>query len=359
MRDGPLNGGLTAFVFALSFPLAYYSSEARGYAPAVCLTLLALWWLLRYCDTQRSSDVAGFWASSVLAMMAHATFVFAFIGMLLWTDSHAERITGSVRKATHITLRAFVVPGIAIGVFYLVSLRGMRIGGGPPYWLFEVVTQTLSLLAGGAMEAPAVWIAAAASVAVFVAAVTWLKARQDDRWLLYVACCFVVPGLFIVLTQPRVLVPRYLVIPMALALLPISQWLAFLLSRQGVSRALAVSLLTLYVTGNTVHFARFASTGRAHHREALADMLEAAHGGPVTLGATGQKPGERFRTGLMVNHYADLLGSGRIRLYETTEHAGADFIIREGRGDGEHYRDRRDNLLHPLASLPELGAGGS
>ena len=31
-RDGRLNGGLTALVFAWSFPLAYYSSEARGYA---------------------------------------------------------------------------------------------------------------------------------------------------------------------------------------------------------------------------------------------------------------------------------------------------------------------------------------
>lgn len=343
-RDGPLNGGLTAFVFALSFPLAYYSTEARGYATAIMLTLLALWWLWRYCDSQRWSDAVGFWVSSLLAMMAHASFLLAFIGMLVWTDSHSERMTGSVRRATRITMRAFIVPGIAIGVFYLVCLRGMRIGGGPPYRLIEVATQTLSLLAGGAMDAPAVWIAAAAGAAVFVAAVAWLKARQDDRWLLYVACCFVVPGLFIVLTQPRVLMPRYLVIPMALALLPISRWLAFLIRCQGVSRAFAVSLLTLYVTGNTIHFARFASTGRGHYRQALTDMLEAAHDGPVTVGATGQKPGERFRTGLMVNHYAGLLGSERLRLYETTEDAGADFIIREGRGDDEHYRDRRDNL---------------
>ncbi len=343
-RDGPLNGGLTALVFAWSFPLAYYSSEARGYAPAVCLTLLALWWLLRYCDTQRSSDAAGFWVSSVLAMMAHASFLLAFIGMLLWTDSHAERITGSVRKATRITLRAFVVPGIAIGVFYLVSLRGMRIGGGPPYWLLEVATQTLSLMVGGAMDAPTVWIAAASSAAVFVAAVSWLKARQDDRWLLYVACCFVVPGLFIVVTQPRVLMPRYLLIPVALALLPISQWLAFLLSRQGVSRALAIGLLALYGTGNTVHLAKFASTGRGQYQAALADILEAAPREPVTVRSAGHKPGEQFRTRLMVNHYANVLGSGRIRLYEATEPAGADFIIREGRGDGEHYRDWRGNL---------------
>ena len=343
-RDGPVNGALTALVFAVSFPLAYYSSEARGYATAVCLTLLALWWLLRYCDSQRWSDAAGFWVSSLLAIMAHASFLVAFIGMLAWTDSHAQRLTGSVRRATQTTLRAFVVPGIAIAVFYLVSLRGMSIGGGPRLSLFEVATQALSLMAGGAVDAPAVWIAAAAGAAVFVAAISWLKARQDDRWLLYVACCFVLPWLFIVVTQPRVLMPRYLVIPVAMALLPISQWLAFLLGRPGLSRALAVSLLALYVTGHTVHFARFASTGRGHYRKAVADILEAAHGGPVTLGATGQKPGERFRTRLMVNHYADALGSGRIRLYEATEPAAADFIIREGLGDGEHYRDRWDNL---------------
>ena len=186
-------------------------------------------------------------------MMAHASFVFAFIGMLLWTDSHAERITGSVRKGTHLTLRAFVVPGIAIGVFYLVCLRGMAIGGGPPYSLLEVATQTLSLMVGGAIDAPTVWIAGAASATMFVAAVSWLKARQDDRWFLYVVSCVVAPGLFIVLTQPRVLMPRYLLIQVALALLPISQWLAFLLTRQGVSRALAIVLLALNGTGNTVH----------------------------------------------------------------------------------------------------------
>ena len=122
-------------------------------------------------------------------MMAHASFLLAFIGMLLWTDSHAERIAGSVRKATQITLRAFVVPGIAIGVFYLVSLRGMTIGGGPPYSLLEVATQTLSLMVGGGLDAPIVWMASAAGAAVFGAAVSWLNARQDGRWLLYVASC--------------------------------------------------------------------------------------------------------------------------------------------------------------------------
>ena len=343
-RDGRLNGGLTALVFAWSFPLAYYSSEARGYASAVCLTLLALWWLQRYCDTQRSSDAAGFWATSVLAMMGHASFVFAFIGMLLWTDSHAERISGSVRKGMHLTLRAFVVPGIAILVFYLVCLRGMAIGGGPPYSLPEVATQTLSLMVGGPLGAPTVWIAAAASAAAFVAAVSWLKARQDDRWLLYVASCVVVPGLFIVLTQPRVLMPRYLLIPVALALLPISQWLAFLLSRQGVWRALAIGLLALYGTGNTVHLAKFASTGRGQYRDALTDILGATPHEPVTVRSAGHKPGEQFRTRLVVNHYADVLGRGRTRLYETTEPAAADFIIREGRGDGEPYRDGWGNM---------------
>ena len=149
-RDGGVTGALTALVFALSFPLAYYSSEARGYATAIFLTLLALWWLWRYCDGQRWPDAAGFWISSLLAMMAHASFVLAFIGMLVWADSHAQRLTGSVRTATRITLRAFVVPGMAIVIFYLVCLRGMRIGGGPRYSLFEVATHTLSLLAGGA-----------------------------------------------------------------------------------------------------------------------------------------------------------------------------------------------------------------
>jgi hypothetical protein len=342
-RDGPLNGALTALMFAWSFLLAYYSSEARGYAPAVCFTLLALLSLLRYCDTQRSSDAERFWGFSVLAMMAHASFVFAFIGMLLWTGTHAERMTGSIRKATHITLRAFVVPGLAIGVFYLVSLRGMAIGGGPVYSLPEVSTQTLSLMVGGPIDTPTAWIAAATSVAAFVAAVLWLKARQDDRWILYVASCFVVPVLFIILTKPRVLMPRYLLIPVALGLLPISQWVTFLLSRQGVSRALAIGLLAIYGTGNTIHFVKFASTGRGQYRDALTDILETTRHEPVTVRSASVKPGERFRTRLVVNHYSDVLGRGRIRLEEGTEPAAADFIIREGRGDGEYYRDPQGN----------------
>ena len=317
-RDGRLTGILTAIVFALSFPLAYCSSEARGYAPAVCLTLLALWWLLRYCDTQRSSDAAGFWVCSVLAMTAHASFLLAFIGMLLWTDSHAERITGSVRQATRITLHAFVVPGIAIGVFYLVSLRGMTIGGGPPYSLVEVAMQTLSLMVGGAIDA-ADGLDRRGS----------RRRRVRCRGLMaegpsgppMAPVCRLLPG------RTRVVYPvdPATRVDAALSADPGGVGAAAALSvarisiqPPGGSRAFAIALLALYVTGNTVHLTKFASTGRGHYHEALTDIMETAPREPVTVrsrsearGAVSDRAGgQLLRRGARAGPHPALRSSG-------------------------------------------------
>ena len=69
-RDSPTTAVVTAVLFATSAAFVFYSSEARGYATAVCLLLVAWSCLRRYAESPGLQWLLGFAISSIAGVMS-------------------------------------------------------------------------------------------------------------------------------------------------------------------------------------------------------------------------------------------------------------------------------------------------
>ena len=91
-------GLLTAAVFAASYIQIQYSSEARGYAPAVFFGMVALYAMLRGATTASSRWIAAYWSGCILGMLSHAVFIPIQLGGIALSAHIAWRRTTSWPK---------------------------------------------------------------------------------------------------------------------------------------------------------------------------------------------------------------------------------------------------------------------
>jgi hypothetical protein len=82
LRGGLLPAAVTMLIAAMSYPLIVYSSEARGYAPAIFLSLLCFL-LVEHNNKYRSNAaIVLFWITAILAVLSQllAVYVLAALG---------------------------------------------------------------------------------------------------------------------------------------------------------------------------------------------------------------------------------------------------------------------------------------
>jgi len=90
-RRGSVAAIVAAALVAFSFPLVFYSSEARGYSPAVFFALLAFDAMLHYVDRPGWLSAIVFNMACILGFLAHLTFVHFYLAALYWTLLRARR----------------------------------------------------------------------------------------------------------------------------------------------------------------------------------------------------------------------------------------------------------------------------
>jgi hypothetical protein len=334
-RQSRSAGGLAAFLFATSFIMVFYASEARGYATVSWLTLAAWYSMERYAESPRVRWAVAFAACSALGVMAHQTFVLFFLGAYVWYDAHLQRTNRSLRSATTSTFRLFVAPTAFIAVFYVAALLGQEIGGGPPYRLIAVVAQTLAAVSGGPLSGAGLWMAAIAVAAVFAGAIASARRSGDDRWILYLATGLIIPAIIIIVRQPSTLSPRYFVVPVTVLLVAAASWFARSMVQSRLAAIGVAALLTAHVAGSMVHITR-ASTWRGHYREALQQILASSDGDIITVSSADSYGGHDFRTQLLIDYYRRRVAGGQRIQYVTSRDypsAGTNWAIRESLGD--------------------------
>jgi hypothetical protein len=318
--------------FAGSYLLSYYSSEARGYAPVACMVVFAWYCLQRYLDTSRWAFAVGFWMCSALGVMSHPTYIQFLLGAFVWGDVHSQRTQRNLRSAAWVTARAFVPAMAFVGVFYIVSLSGLTISGGPPYVFTRVVAQTFSVIGGGPLDGGYMWAAALVVGAVFAISIFDAHRHNDDRWWLYLNVGLVIPAIFVGFSRPLVLFPRYFLVPIVVALMSMSVFVARLLASSGWRRVLGMSLILLYVSGGVIQVASLSTHGRGEYRNLVADILKGASNETMTVGSAPQSAGPDFRNGMLVEYFSRLLGADdRVQFVTEANYGpeGTDWLIRE------------------------------
>ena len=302
LRAGRLEAVLAGWLVAGCSWLVLAGAEARGYGLAVCFALLALDALWSYLDTGSRPALVLFWLAVVLGFGSHLTFVHAFIGLVVWSLRRFARQRRSAGDEVRRLLVVHGVPGAFLAAFYLTSIRGMDVGGGPSLGIGEVLTRLVGLGLGGPEGGWAVLPFALAACLLLAGGLWLLWRRGNDVWVFFAVAIVGSPGLFLV-RRPPILFERYFLIPLVFFLVLSAFALGALVRDGGARRAVALALLGVFLVGNARTVGDFIRVGRGQFHEALAWVLEHDPGNVVRV-TGGPDWRDNLRTRRYVRFYA-------------------------------------------------------
>ena len=305
-RDGETAAIVTALLFAVSYPLVYYASEARGYAPVVFFTLAAWYCLREYADRLSRVHLLGFWTCCGLGILSHATFIEFFLAGVVWCGTHLRHSRGSLRGATRGAAIAFALPAPFLVACYWFAPRGTGVAVGLESLPEMVATQTLSLLLGGPAAGVGMWIVGLLAAAMALGSVVMMWRRTDDRWLVYGLAGLALPLLLWLARHADSLSPRNLLVPGAFALLAIGDLVARWMVKPAPARVAGALVMTVACSGSIVHVLELGELGRGGFEGAVQRIAPQPGMAPsvASIGVFSQRD---ERTEMLIHYYASRL----------------------------------------------------
>jgi hypothetical protein len=293
-----------ALFVGLSFPLVFYSSEARGYAPASFLAILAFDALLADLDRPRWWTVLAFNILCVLGFLAHLTFVHFYLAAMFWSVLRIRRQTRSIPAQLARWLRLNAAPIALCAALYYAFIRHLIIGGAAQTSPMRVIAASLSLALSGPQHGIASFVVAGAVAAGFLATLAMLLRRRDDAWLVYLLAVVVAP-LFLLMydlllsQRPQPLMPRYFLVALTFLLLALAHGAAALWRGGGPpGRVVAAALACAFAAGTLVHWFPFYAYGRGGYVAALQRLMSQTRDRVVTVASDNE-----FPTSMVIDFY--------------------------------------------------------
>jgi len=273
-RHGRANAVTAMLLSTASFFMIVYSSEARGYSPAILFALLAYYALRRFQETRGVRWCSVFCVSSVLGLLSHLTFLFPYSGLVAWSCVRVARPARTRLRALGALVACHLVPCTAFLLLYFADIRHVRHGGADALPLWVVIRRAAGLFLGmpGAPAAATLALVLAAAVALYE--IVRLVVDRRDEAVFYPVALFLAPAVLI-LMAPREFaywLPRHFIICTPWLLLLLTRLLGRGLYNGGAGRAVAVVTIALYLAGNTMHMGSFVKHGRGRYLEAVRYM---------------------------------------------------------------------------------------
>ena len=274
---------------ATSFPLVLYSSEARGYAPAIACLLGAYLLLAGKGGTAWRAPL--FWLLCTLAVLAHGTA--ATILAAMGTASILRGILEKQKAAAALGNLAlwFAVPFLATAAHWYSFLRQMAIAGGPEYTVPAVLAHFFGYAFGipGAGSLPAA--AAFAGLALLAAALVFGKFPDPaTRWF-FAGATAVFPALSLLAADTTYLYFRYFLVCLPFVYLlaaPVAERVA------GFGRAASIAALALMaaaILGQAPRLWALAVLGRGSYPGALEKIAADPHPGKTIVSNNDMQAG--------------------------------------------------------------------
>ncbi|RWP79584.1 hypothetical protein [Mesorhizobium sp.] len=293
----------TSLLFAVSYPMVHYGSEARGYAGLVLFTLLSVVFLERWLD-KRGSSVIALAAAILLGLLSHLTMIEMVPVLVAWTTwvtwLRTERIGRTLADVgLTFTPAVLAVLPLAICVVVGAQLSGFVVGGVSPFSF-----QAFAKGYGGVIRyllGPPSWIGdwaciAAACGMVCISAGIW----RDRRASLYVIGIVGLPALMCAANLPNLQIPRYFIVSGTLLLLWTGEMLGRGFDAGGFKRYLAAGALAVMMSGSISSLLQFYEYGRGSYASIVGQMTQ--------NGATTYASNHDFRTAMVVDYFAARTG---------------------------------------------------
>lgn len=295
-------GVIAAWLIGFSYFFILYSSEARGYAMAIFFSLLAFYAVDRYQKKGEAYTIAIFVLSVVLGLLAHFTFLYFYLSILLWHGFKFIK-AGERKKLFFEMVKFHCVPLPFTLLLYFNNIRSMNIGGGPIYPLREVIPSTISLTLGGPEHGLGAQLICGLVALITLYEIYKLWQEGSDLWIFYLAIVLIVPAAILIVMKPTFVYPRYFVISVPFVLILCCRLLTRLHHAGRAPRILALLLLALFFVGNSIRVAAFLNDGRGHYLEAV-KYIAAASGDKKTITVGSDQD---FRNNLVLNFYSSYL----------------------------------------------------
>ena len=325
-RHGRLEAIVAGVLTGACYALVHFSSEARGYAPAVFFALASA--LLVDGNTllrTRPLRVLAFHACVILGFLSHLVFLFFLAGLiaqLAWRAVHTPPPRAPMLRRFGIL---FVPPLLALLALYWVDLRFLRVGGGDAtplsWWASRSVAFALGLSARPELAA----VNSALAAAGMVLGLRLSRRSGDDDWVLMSVAIVLAPALILAAMRPDVIAVRYFLIGIALYLILTSRVLAAGIRAGGWRRAIALGCMGVFLVGNAIHIAPFLRLGRGGYAEALHFIADASEAPTFTVTSDHD-----FRTGMVLRFYARNLPESKRMIYQERANrprAGSEWLI--------------------------------
>jgi hypothetical protein len=277
-------------LFAVSYPMVNYGSEARGYAGLILMTLLAIT-LTESATAGSKRDQRSLGVVTVLGVLFQPIMLGAIAGLMAWsawicrpTDLSLRAIRGTVTTTADAftwTVR-LLIPVAAIIAFAVLHAEGYRIAGSVPFTVAGFVAGyggILHLLLGLPDGVPD-WVALLIGAAATLLGWQLARRRAPNLAALYVVFLVVLPLAMFVARLPNIHFPRYYLASAIVFLLVLSDLFAAAWARGGVARLLGVALLLAIAAGNLFDTARLLRDGRD---QSAAVMQMVGGAGPVLV----------------------------------------------------------------------------
>ncbi len=278
MRRGGFPACVIAWIIVgTSYLLILYGTEARGYAYLVFFAYLSWLFLQRTEASGRWTDAAVFAVSASLGFLAHLTFLYCYAGCCIWTLRKFQK----TRSLT--LLLAHVLPCSTAACLYLFFIRGIDIGGGPDANLVTALISTFSIVMGGPLTGIVSVIAAAIFLVAFGIGYYQLWREDPDTAACFLTMIVLAPTVVLLKTHHAEIYPRYFVVPVAFALLLISDSLAKCWRAGWMARICPIAFISVYVAGNCWWTVRLLDHGRGDYSQALTWMGKQVAVSPMTV----------------------------------------------------------------------------
>lgn len=295
-----------------------YSSEARGYALAICAAFAAQWCLGSLLRSGKWLPVVCYALIACCGFLGHLSFLSVFVAQafwslaaLLWSRHSAGSWTWLLAKLSV----AFGVPTLLVGWLWFVDLSLARVGGGPELSPWPVIRDAFAMPFGASLPQSLVLPCGLLMATLLVSGFWRLRHVATLEVVSMISLTIVTPAILFGLAPQGLVYPRHFLVGMSL-LIPVAGvglW-SWCTADLRLLRFAGVVAVGVWCLGNGVEIVRFWMAGRGQYQAALDHISEGASGRIVPIGSDNY-----FRTGMVMSFYQARTRKYRGLRYEPPE----------------------------------------
>ena len=305
-----LEAATATVLVAFSYPLILYSSEARGYAPAVLFSVTSFLFLQGYWQRRTFWQLMLFWASVALGLLSHFSFIYVYLSLFVWSVVYEIQDRKNRLETWGELFKCHTVPILFVVFLYVASVRHMIVGGGPVYNTFAVIRSAILF----AMGFPQKGIAGSLGIIMVFALISYgiysLQRKNSDRWIFYLSVLLLAPGAVLILNPPEHFYFRYLLVCFPFFYLLTGSVLASLCRKSSLGKILSVLFLVVFTIVNMQKTADLLKIGRGKYSEAILYMAEHTSGDEIVVASDND-----YRNKIVLSFYERYLPEGKKLVY--------------------------------------------